>query len=56
MSELRTYLAANKVKCNIEQNAVNRFVTHHYIREAEIERIVALLKAFHGSLVPNQTV
>jgi threonine aldolase len=45
LAALQEFLFKHKVFCSVH-SGMNRFTVHHYIREAEIDKLVELLKAF----------
>lgn len=46
-SALQKYMdEKGNIKCQLADNAVNRFVCHHYIREKEVECIIQTLREF----------
>lgn len=45
-SQLESFFNSKNIKSQLVYGGINRFVTHHYIREEQVERIIAAFKQF----------
>lgn len=49
-SELEKFMGSQGIIAEFVDNGINRFVSHHYIREEEVEKIIAALKQYYESV------
>lgn len=56
LEELKKFLYSHKVKTFLSSNYkdVNRFVTHHFVGDEEIQKVVSLLKEFYEKSAPQE--
>ena len=47
---LEAFFQSKSIQCEFADNAINRFVIHHYIREEQVEKIISALSEFRASL------